>query len=185
MEYVFVSNEKNLGLRITTPASRNEYGKITGGQTLAKFTKQAGFGMFTTSDLKVAEQLRKHPGYGESLEVIFGDTNITKEDMEVRKNNGYIGKGIFTEVKDGKMPVIRKSTKVVQGAITSVSPNEKEVEKLRKELEEVKKQSSSPKEAIEFGSLRTKLLKNDGTYRADAEDIDKKRYEELKVKFEE
>ena len=185
MEYVFISNEKNLGLRITTPANRNEYGKITGGQTLAKFNKQAGFGMFTTSDPKVAEQLRSHPSYGESLEVIFGDTNISKDDMEIRKNQGYVGRGIFTEVKDGKMPVIRKSTKLVQGPVTSVSPNEKEVEKLRKELEDLKKQSPNPKEAIEFGELKTKLLKNDGSYRADAGDEDKKRYEELKVKFKE
>lgn len=184
MSYVFISNEKNKGYRVTASAKRNNYGKIIGGQTIAKFEKQAGFGMFATDDPQIAEQLRNHPEYGESLEIIFGDTNITQDDLEIRKNKGFKGKGIFTEVKDGKMPVIKRSTKVVHGAVTSVSPNEKEMEKLRKELDEAKK-LADPKEAIEFGELRTKLLKNDGTYRADAGEQDKKRYEELLEKFKE
>lgn len=185
MSYVFISNEKNLGLRITAPATKNEYGKIMGGQTIAKFEKQAGFGLFTTDDPKIAEALRTHPEFGESLEIIFGDTNITQEDLAIRKNKGFKGKGIFTEMKDGKMPTIRKSKMIVQGASTSVSPNEKEVERLQKELDEAKKLTFNLKKAIEFGELKSKLLKNDGTYRADAGENDKKRYEELLEKFKE
>jgi len=41
-----------------------------------------------------------------------------------------------------------------------------------------------PKEFVEYGELKAKLLKNDGSYRKDASEVDIKRFEELKSKIE-
>ena len=122
---------------------------------LASFTPIGNkMGGFSTDDTELVEALKNHPDHGKGFHVI----------------------------KD-KMPHF-ENEHIIKGAVTSIKAQEFEAQKKNLEeenkLELAKMKAEQSKKYIRFGELTAKLLKNDGSYRADATDELKAEYEQLK-----
>ena len=111
-------------------------------------------GGFATNDPKIIEALKRVKDFGKTFDVL--------KDKMPHFEDDHIQKGAATSINAQQIEAQKKNLE----------------EQNRLELAKMKAEQS--KKFIRFGELSAKLLKNDGSYRADATDELKAEYEQLK-----
>ena len=150
MQTNFISKYQELKLWTT-----EKIDNVNQGVRLAQFTpignKRGGF---STDDPELIKKLLEHPSHGKSFSVL--------KDKMPKFEDEHIQKGASTSLN-----------------VQQIEAQKKNLEEQNK-IELAKMKDEQSKKFIRFGQLSTKLLKNDGSYRADATDELKAEYEQLK-----
>lgn len=132
-----------------------QLGVWNGKEKLAEFAGMIGKkGMFSTNDPELVEKLKKHPDFGKGFNILSG--TMPKFEDE------FIKKGAATSSDSQQIEAIKKNLE---------AENELKLQVAKEELGQ---------KFMRYGQLKQMLLKNDGTYRADATDELKAEYEQLK-----